>query len=535
MESKLSSYFETSDSLCRGIDNILRDPKAYVQTYIEGLYRIATGQQSDVIKAQLDILSQICDQDMDKNNLSSLCENLENFKNDLEEIKHESKSGLDDIKKKSLKKYVKYLSDEYWNILTLAFGNAIFFIINDQRDFDNQKLIIFNGKFDSETVRYFHKKIDYFECSFDLNSLQKLISSIISESPSITPELLRLVQFSLHGFDDFSSNNTIVLFSVMDLNKLENLKLKNYGLSEIKLGAFNYCSNLKILDLSYNMIDALDEETFAPLENLTRLDLTFNKIKSLPRSAFKNLKKLLLLNLSDNDIVTLENGCFDGLDNLMQLSLSNNGIESLDTDYFVNLKNLKNLILDRNFLKVIHPACFKGLEKLRLLDLNSNLIEKIVAKSFCHCPYLNVLFLQDNCLSKLGRFIFKDLQILTSLNISKNRLAFVGETTFIDLINLRELDLSRNKLTEISEKVLLPLENLRYLNLKFNNDLETKITLKTNETAVVILPSKIKRNFMFKTGSNMAIAQENDSQIQVRNNNRPKKSISRKNSKHSNH
>jgi Leucine-rich repeat (LRR) protein len=58
--------------------------------------------------------------------------------------------------------------------------------------------------------------------------------------------------------------------------------------------------NLKRLNLSNNQIEVINDEAFI-VPNLTDLDLSFNRIRNLGENSFKGLSKIEEINLSNNE------------------------------------------------------------------------------------------------------------------------------------------------------------------------------------------------------------------------------------------
>lgn len=69
--------------------------------------------------------------------------------------------------------------------------------------------------------------------------------------------------------------------------------------------ALQSIENLKVLNLSANMIYHLDSSNFEHLKNLQILDLSRNGIFSVPPSTFRDLNTLRYLDLSLNSLRTV--------------------------------------------------------------------------------------------------------------------------------------------------------------------------------------------------------------------------------------
>ena len=111
------------------------------------------------------------------------------------------------------------------------------------------------------------------------------------------------------------------------------------------------------MDLSRNLIETIDPETFFFLENLRELILNFNMIIYVHSGIFKNLVKLNELDLSNNKIQFIEKNEFKFLENLKVLNLKSNSLRNLNVDIFQDLKKIENIYLKgknrSNFVSII--------------------------------------------------------------------------------------------------------------------------------------------------------------------------------------
>ncbi|XP_011694284.1 PREDICTED: probable G-protein coupled receptor 125 [Wasmannia auropunctata] len=126
------------------------------------------------------------------------------------------------------------------------------------------------------------------------------------------------------------------------------------------------------LDLSKNVIYAVQANAFANLTNLRRLDLSKNKIKSIGEDSFNGLENLERLDLSQNQISSIDSYAFKKLPNLKKLDLSGNKITALAPSLFHDLLALDRLRLNENSLTTLKEGTFHGLKMLKQLDLSNN-------------------------------------------------------------------------------------------------------------------------------------------------------------------
>ncbi|XP_060809370.1 protein slit isoform X2 [Amyelois transitella] len=108
------------------------------------------------------------------------------------------------------------------------------------------------------------------------------------------------------------------------------------------------------------------------LPDTHRLDLQGNNITIVFQSDFQNMKELKILQLSENMIHTIERDAFLELNGLERLDLSRNELTAISRRTFRGLTALKSLHLDGNQLKCIDEKAFENLKSLEVLTLNGN-------------------------------------------------------------------------------------------------------------------------------------------------------------------
>ena len=210
-----------------------------------------------------------------------------------------------------------------------------------------------------------------------------------------------------------------------------------------KLGGLEYATDLRKIDLSYNMVSDL-----TPLKDLTNLrDLTFymNKLTSI-----EPLRKLT---------------------NLEQLNIAFNEVKDLSP--LINMKSLKNLNVENTGISDL-----RGIErctKLSSLNLSGNKVSDI---------------------SALGNLINME----KFLWLNNNQITDIS--ALADMTKLRELDLYGNQVSDIS--ALKNLRNLESLNLGNNREiadlapLVNLTNLKEDEVNLVGTKIETKKELLFE-------------------------------------
>lgn len=134
----------------------------------------------------------------------------------------------------------------------------------------------------------------------------------------------------------------------------------------------NLPHNIRVLDLSNNMIMELTDYSFVKYESLEILYLRNNTLSRLEPQVFNRLRKLRYLDLSFNNIDRIPSECFGELRALLTLSLRGNRITSIAANTFKNVSKLTNLYLSGNHIAFIHPRAFNSLFNLQQLELQNN-------------------------------------------------------------------------------------------------------------------------------------------------------------------
>ncbi|MBU51152.1 MAG: hypothetical protein CL920_20890 [Deltaproteobacteria bacterium] len=230
----------------------------------------------------------------------------------------------------------------------------------------------------------------------------------------------------------------------------------------------------------------IDEDVFENATNLKLLDLSKNHLQALPHS-FGNMSKLEELNLRDNVLRTLPES-FGDLQALKRLELRGNQFESLP-DSFGQLTALEELYLaEYDPLPEQLPESFSALTNLRILTMRGSGLNRL-PKAFrrlqaleilhtrleyeyglegfyeiCHIPSLRILEIGNATTipREIGHLINLETLILSSSSLKKL------PETFGKLTKLKELDLYNNQLRQFHECLRPLAPNLQKLNLNSN-------------------------------------------------------------------
>ncbi|XP_076071718.1 uncharacterized protein LOC143043185 [Mytilus galloprovincialis] len=131
------------------------------------------------------------------------------------------------------------------------------------------------------------------------------------------------------------------------------------------------------LIMRYCGINAVDAGAFRALPELKRLNLEFNKIKILTQQSFQGLTKLSTLDLTGNRNCDIKPNAFDGLSTLLELRLGEMDLYTLDLNLLQSLRSLVTLDLHGNKLKALDWTVLSSLTNLKHIDLSGNQLTTI--------------------------------------------------------------------------------------------------------------------------------------------------------------
>ncbi|KAL5738657.1 hypothetical protein ACOSP7_031418 [Xanthoceras sorbifolium] len=229
-------------------------------------------------------------------------------------------------------------------------------------------------------------------------------------------------------------------------------------------------SNLKSLNLGYNMFNNDILSSLHALSSLTKIYLDGNRLKGtvVLQDLPYHLQNLKMANNEIDKIVFPE-----GLDNLESLDLSGNKLNNSILSSVTALTSLRKLSLSDNGLEgIIDVADLDPLSNLEFLDMSHNKIDKfVVPKGLDKLEYLD---LSGN---KLNNSILSSVAALTSLRelyLGDNGLeGIVNVAELYSLSNLETLDMSDNKIDKFvfpkGNKGLRNLSSLSLTNVSIND------------------------------------------------------------------
>ncbi|XP_063366000.1 toll-like receptor 6 [Cydia amplana] len=368
-----------------------------------------------------------------------------------------------------------------------------------------------------------------FQKMINLQNLQLNSNNIttISKSMFINNAALQQVDISnnqIHTIDPFSFRGTNITLCNFRNNALTILNDKSI-----------FCGiKVKELDLSVSNISTLGEYLFFELQSeLLKLNLSFNCITHVHENSFRDLAVLSELDLSNNKLLNLDFNLSD-LKSLKSFNIENNQIRKISKTTFRCLKSLLKVNFSKNSIEEIEIFSFHDLEKVQVLDLSNNNLSGVVAPyTFQGLSLTFELRLMYSDLTSLQDAAFFGMTALTLLNASHGDVKVLGYNVFngttiwtLDLSHnlliifrvnnsflkhLVEIYLNNNKIENISNETFHGLTNLKKIHLDNNYIMQITVRAFSGLHKVSSLHISSNTDMMLDTSmfSNMALRDVN--------------------------
>uniref|UniRef100_A0A914UT48 Ig-like domain-containing protein n=1 Tax=Plectus sambesii TaxID=2011161 RepID=A0A914UT48_9BILA len=194
-------------------------------------------------------------------------------------------------------------------------------------------------------------------------------------------------------------------------------------------GLFEGVYNLRVLDLSHNLLSSIDDDAFQGLFNLEELDLGHNQLTAIAENALRGLSKLETLILSANKLTFVQHS------------------------WWINIPSLYNLYLDGNRLGLLSEDAFKPLRALLSLDLSNNKIFRVNLNAFRGLDHLENLQLAANTLSAVPAQALRQLRrSIKSINLSRNPIFTLMTDDFAEMTALKDVSLTSMQRLRLIER-----------------------------------------------------------------------------------
>ncbi|KAK3580126.1 hypothetical protein CHS0354_034066 [Potamilus streckersoni] len=260
--------------------------------------------------------------------------------------------------------------------------------------------------------------------------------------------------------------------SLLSLNELKILNISRNLLTNVTKLQFQGAPNLRQLDLSYNQLDYVFEDFCEIFPRIRLVSLKGNRFKVFDFMQISDCHHITEIDLSSNQLLTISTSVAL-LRNLRILNLANNNLGNLTLGSSAN-SSIENLNLSNNTIAFLSQDSLEGMVKLKYLNLSYNSLEvhENFHNLFSHTRSLESLDLSFNNLTSLAAESFVYMQNLTRLNISYNQISNISEPSFKGLSSLLYLDLLGNNLTYLPSGSFGDMNSLEHMDLS-NNMIES--------------------------------------------------------------
>ncbi|KAK9505178.1 hypothetical protein O3M35_009288 [Rhynocoris fuscipes] len=303
----------------------------------------------------------------------------------------------------------------------------------------------------------------------NLEDLYLAHNSISKIDPNAFIDIEDMTKLSLRG-------NPIKTLEGVEISGLAELDVSECDFEILAAATFDGFQELNTLNLSRNSIRDIDPEAFYSLTNLKYIDLSYNMIRGpLDRSLFTLNKKLETISLAGNKEMRVFREMFGTFPHLYYFDLSDCGLIEVMDESFNNMHNLAKLNLSNNYLQHIRPHLFEPLTHLTVLDLSNNRLHFVNDKLFSGNKKLMRLSLAGNAFRHVPAALFEKTPDLEWLDLSNCRLITLWNITeAFDMRNnkifrnLHYLNVSGNKLVKLHRHSFISMENLEKLDISNN-------------------------------------------------------------------
>lgn len=349
----------------------------------------------------------------------------------------------------------------------------------------------------------------------ELDVSQNNLNAIyIASDENVTLSTLDLSRNNIPNSCHVLASSTVTVRStVLSFNKITNFSMcldtRNLTLSWNRIKSLNKAdmvnaSSLEVLDLGYNFILWIENDTFVGMPNLQWLDLKGNTLATLSEKTLPSTT-LQYLDVSDNYDLD-RSTVFEPFENLVELNIAGNvdlapvvlgsgpRLQALDASR-TNLTEvpvtpaplLGALILSGNAIRTVNSGDLDGFPLLRFLNISGNRIGTVEDDAFGRLDLLTVLDLcgnlletvpkslpgsletlnlEDNKIQRLEVEDFDGCKRLKILNVRKNDIRHIQDLTFASLLFLDVLDISENPIKMITREMLTGPVRLKVLKLE---------------------------------------------------------------------
>lgn len=286
-----------------------------------------------------------------------------------------------------------------------------------------------------------------------------------------------------------STDNRIPLHFFQQFPDIKSLKITDKRLKSIETADLLHANALFRLNVSHNDIDSIAAFAFDSALKLTEIDLSFNLLNDLNENIFTSYS-IKYLYLHNNQLNAVNAHWFENLLYLRVLTLNNNRIRAIDFRLFEFMPTIYVLHLHSNEITDVHndgpeheqlqqPRSLQtfsmhdnavALESLHLIWLNADTIDvRNTGAQICHISQrMRTVIASNNDIREinLDNLSVPHENALVTLHLANNQLKSIENVTHFH--RLQYLNLSYNLLTHVDAFIFATLNDLHTLDVSHN-------------------------------------------------------------------
>lgn len=161
-------------------------------------------------------------------------------------------------------------------------------------------------------------------------------------------------------------------------NNIKYLYFESNLIDHLDRDEFQYCENMEILDVCYNLLTSLNN-SLLPLTKLISANFSHNLLSEFSLNEIRGLKDLRVIDLSYNRIEKLTGRMENIVETysfIWEIRLEHNLLKSLD-GAMMNFNKLRFLDVSYNMLRILSPDDLIGMEELEVLDVSHNYLQTL--------------------------------------------------------------------------------------------------------------------------------------------------------------
>lgn len=190
------------------------------------------------------------------------------------------------------------------------------------------------------------------------------------------------------------SANTSITTDDLVFSNLSGNHLSGKTNSDVEMLVFNRTFEDQTLDINYIPSGISDV-----LPSLVRFFLQFAKLSKLSRKSFRNMSKLRVISLTNNLIEHIDEDTFYEVPELSSLRINGNRLKSIPFNLLIHSYKLEYLVMNKNQIEEFNADIFRHCSLISHINLNHNELKKIQI-NLSNYSKLNQIYLENNhCIS----------------------------------------------------------------------------------------------------------------------------------------